>query len=652
MIEKTIDKILIVSITPYFLERDNFWIEQNFKKILDSRKTQSFFQDNTVYLEINQNLSLSELLRQLDELGYEKVLKTDEPGEFSHLGGMINVFPINLNYAIQIEFLGNSIEGISKLPIEIENEENSRKLLKKKLKSQKTFSDLKGLKPNEYLVHLDHGIGKFLKKEKLSISSLQEYYTLEYAAEDKLYVPVGLERKLSRYVGFTEPKISRLGSMVWQKTKRKIKKETENLAKELLAIAAQREETIRIPYEKDSEIDNQIAATFPYEETPDQIQTLEEIKKDLESNKPMDRIVCGDVGFGKTEIALRAMAKTINAGEQSALIAPTTILADQHYQTFKERLWGLPIKIALMSRLQSKKEQKDTIKDIKDGKIDIVIGTHRVLSKDIEFKKLGLLVIDDEQKFGVKQKEVLKNKRAELNVLSLSATPIPRTLYMAMSSLRDISIIKTPPEGRMAVKIFIKNFSTKTIQKAIKQELKRKGQVYYLHNRVQTIHGAKKFLEELLPDVRFEIAHGKLPSKNLMQIMTDFKNKKFDVLIATTIIENGIDLPNVNTLIVADATRLGLSQSYQIKGRIGRSHIQAFSYFFYGQNMSKKAKMRLSALKEINELGSGHRIALKDMEIRGAGNMLGKEQSGSINKVGLNFYCQMLSLAIEKMKNK
>jgi len=647
-----IDKILIVSITPYFLERDNFWFEKNFKKILSSSKTQGFFQDNTIYLEKNQKYTLSEFLRKLDELGYEKVLKTDEPGEFSHLGGMINVFPVNSNNAIRIEFLGNKIENISKLPIKIKDEKVSRKLLRKKLKSQKIFSDLKGLKPNEYLVHLDHGIGKFLNKQTINPNTQQEYYILEYAQNDKLYVPIDLERKLSRYVGFTEPKISRLGSVVWQKTKRRIKKETEDLAKELLDIAAQREKATRTPYEKDSEIDNQIAATFPYQETPDQLQTLEEIKKDLESDKPMDRIVCGDVGFGKTEIALRAMAKTINAGEQAALIAPTTILANQHYQTFKERLWGLPINMALLSRLQSKKEQIKILKKLKKGKLDIIIGTHRVLSKDIEFKKLGLLVIDDEQKFGVKQKEKLKNKRAELNVLSLSATPIPRTLYMAMSSLRDISVIRTPPDGRMAVKIFIQNFSEKIIQKAIKQEIKRKGQIYYLHNRVQTIQGVKKFLEDLLPNVKFGIAHGKLPQKNLLQIMTDFKNKKFDVLIATTIIENGIDLPNVNTLIVADAPKLGLSQAYQIKGRIGRSHVQAFSYFFYGQNMSKKARMRLNALKETSELGSGHRIALKDLEIRGAGNMLGKEQSGSINKVGLNFYCQMLSLAIEKMKHK
>jgi len=696
----SIDKVLICGLTPYFLEKGLVWFEQNIKQILQARKTQSFFEDNTLYIEKNQKYNLSEFLRKLDEMGYEKVLQVSEPGEFSQRGGIVDVFPVNMNKAVRFEFLGNKIEEISELPIRTEDIEAAKEILKKKLKSQKLFSDLKGLKPGDYLVHLDHGIAPFSRIEKIQIpngaqtkfgrvagrdarasrqarrapvlgleSKFQNYYILEYAAGDKLYVPVGLERKLSRYVGFIQPKISRLGSSVWQRTKKKIKKDAEKFAKELLEIYAQREVVTRPPYSIDSDIDKQLASDFAFEETPDQIQAIEDIKNDLEKELPMDRIVCGDVGFGKTEIALRAMVKALNSGLQAAMICPTTILANQHFQNFKERVKNLPIRIAMLSRLQSKKEQKRIIEAQRTGAIDIVVGTHRLLSKDITlhlFEKgggSGLLVIDDEQKFGVKQKEKFKKIRASLDVLSLSATPIPRTLYLSLSSLKNISLIQTPPVGRLPVKTFILPFSEKIIKKAIENEILRGGQarpsfteqnlggqVYYLHNRVETIETAKRFLENLIPKARFGIAHGRLKEKELVEVMTNFQDKKIDVLIATTIIENGLDLPNVNTLIVADATHLGLAQAYQIRGRIGRSHIQAFAYFLYGQRLSEKTEIRLKALKEAEELGSGYKIALKDLEIRGAGNILGKEQSGNINSVGLNLYCQILSEAIEKMK--
>jgi len=655
----TLHKILIVSITPYFLEKNNVWFGQNINKILEARKTQSFFEDNTLYLTKNQSYNFSQFLRKLDEMGYEKVLRVSEPGEFSQRGGIIDVFPINSIFALRFEFLGNRIESIERLPVEIEDEKTAKDILKRKLKSQKLFSDLKGLKPGDYLVHLDHGIGIY--NQQLTINpegkpsasygaGNQQYYQIEYAQGDKLYVPVGLERKLSRYIGFVEPRISRLGSSLWQRVKRKVKTDTEKLAKELLEIYAKREIATRPPYLPEDEIDFQLASSFQYEETPDQIETIEDIKKDLEKEEPMDRLLCGDVGFGKTEVALRAMAKAIKSGYQAAMICPTTILANQHFQNFKGRVKNLPIKIALLSRLQSKKEQKEIIENLKMGKIDITIGTHRILSSDVEFKNLGLLIIDDEQRFGVRQKEKLKKIRASLDVLSLSATPIPRTLYLALSSLKDISLIQTPPVGRLPVKTFISPFKEKLIKEAIEKEIARSGQVYYLHNRVETIEVARKFLENLISEAKFGIAHGRLKEKELVKVMEDFQNKKIDVLIATTIIENGLDLPNVNTLIVADSTRLGLAEAYQIRGRIGRSHIQAFAYFFYGSHLSEKAKMRLDALKEAEELGSGYKIALKDLEIRGAGNILGKEQSGNINRVGLNLYCQMLSEAIEKLK--
>ena len=651
----TIDKALIVSITPYFLEKGNFWFEKNLNKILEAKKTQSFFEDSTIFLIKNQNYNFSQFLRKLDEMGYEKVLRVSEPGEFSQRGGTIDVFPINLNYALRFDFLGNRIETIERLPIAITDEKSAKEILKKKLKSQKLFSDLKGLKPGDYLVHLDHGVGVYrgsTSTEGGRTSADTNYYTLEYAAGDKLYVPVGLERKLSRYVGFVEPRISRLGSALWQRIKKRVKEEAEKLAKELLEIYAKREVATRPPYLPEDEIDFQLSSSFPYEETPDQIQTLEEIKKDLENSEPMDRIVCGDVGFGKTEIALRAMIRAAKSGYQAAMICPTTILANQHFQNFKERLKNLPIKVAMLSRLQTKREQQEIVESSKIGKIDVVIGTHRILSNDVEFKNLGLLIIDDEQRFGVRQKEKLKKIRTSLDVLSLSATPIPRTLYLALSSLKDISLIQTPPVGRLPVKTFILPFNEKIIKNAIENEISRGGQVYYLHNRVETIQGAKLLLEKLTPKAGFGVAHGRLKEKELVKVMSDFQQKKIDVLIATTIIENGLDLPNVNTLIVADSTRLGLAEAYQIRGRIGRSHIQAFAYFLYGSHLTEKAKMRLDALKEAEELGSGYRIALKDLEIRGAGNILGKEQSGNINQVGLNLYCQILSEAIEKLKTK
>ena len=403
-------QLLIVGITPYFLDKEFLWFEENLQKILNARHSQSFFEDNIIFLEKDHSFQFSQFLRKLDEMGYERVFKVSEPGEFSQRGGIIDVFPINTKNAVRLDFLGNEVDEIKLLDIKIENEEKAKDILKKRLKSQKLFSELKGLKPGDYLVHLDHGIGKFIGIERFqtSIGEHQSYYVLEYAQEDKLYVPLGLERKLSRYVGFQDPKISRLGSSLWQKTKRKIKEDVEKLAKELLQLYAQKEIAERSPYIEDKELESQFKSGFAFEETPDQMQAIEDIKNDLQKTKPMDRIVCGDVGFGKTEVAMRtALLASVN-NRQTALMCPTTILANQHFNSFKKRFEKLPVKIALLSRLQTKSEQKKIIQDLKEGKIDIVIGTHRLLSKNIEFKNLQLLIIDDEQKFGVKQKERLR----------------------------------------------------------------------------------------------------------------------------------------------------------------------------------------------------------------------------------------------------
>ncbi|OIO45545.1 MAG: hypothetical protein AUJ25_01880 [Parcubacteria group bacterium CG1_02_37_13] len=653
--EKQKNNLLIVGFTPYFLEKEFVWYEKNLNQVLKATETQNFWQENILFLEKNQNLKISDVLKKLDEMGYEKVFKTDEPGEFSQTGGIIEVFPVNTKNAFRLDFLGNTLETIKKLSLEIKNEKIAQELLKKKLKRQEMFSDIKGIKEGNYLVHLDHGIGRFVgivKGAKLLPLSkeLSSFYTLEYAKGDKLYVPVGLERKLSRYTGLFEPKLSRLGSVLWQKTKRKIKEDTEKFAKELLNMFAQKETAIRSAYQK-SELAERTATTFAYTLTPDQEQTLKEIEKDMLETKPMDRIVCGDVGFGKTEIALRIATRAAENLRQVVMIAPTTILANQHFFNFEKRLRDLPLKTALLTRLQSEKEKKDILSKIKTGEIDILIGTHSVLSKKITFKNLGLLIIDDEQKFGVKQKEVLCKNYPFLDVLYLSATPIPRTLHLALSSLKQLSFIKTAPEGRKPIKTFVLPLSSKIIKNALKKELSRGGQVYFLHNRIETISAVKEKLQRIMPQAKIATLHAKLPEKEIIQTLNDFENRKQDILLSTTIIENGIDLGNVNTLIVDDAVKLGLSQAYQLRGRVGRAEKQAFAYFLYKPKTLKgKAKQRLKALKDAQELGTGYQIAIRDLEIRGSGNILGKEQSGAVNRIGLNLYCQMLSEAVNKLR--
>ena len=658
--DNNLNQLLIVSITPYFLEKEGFWYEENLQEMLNARNSQSFFEDNIIFLQKDHSYQFSQILRKLDEMGYEKVFKVSDPGEFSQRGGTIDVFPINLMNAVRLDFLGNEVDLIKPLDIKINDEKKSKELLKKRLKSQKLFAELKGLKPGDYLVHLDHGIGKFLGIENFQLSKPESdvqpqtpnaYYILEYAEDDKLYVPVGLERKLSRYVGFQDPKVSRLGSVLWQKTKRKIKEDVEKLAKELLQLYSQKEITERASYQEDEELENQFKSGFAFQETPDQMQAIEDIKKDLSKTRPMDRIVCGDVGFGKTEVAMRTALLACANNRQTALICPTTILANQHFNSFTERFKNLPVKVAIISRLQTKTDQKKIIKDLKDGRIDIVIGTHKLLSKDIEFKNLQLLIIDDEQRFGVKQKEKLRSLKASLDVLSLSATPIPRTIYLALSSFKNISLMQTPPIGRQAVKTEVMAYSEKTIKKIIDAELKRKGQIFFLHNRVQTIEQKVKELKELCPKAKIGLIHGRIPEKKLVKIMDDFQKERINVLVATTIIENGLDLPNVNTIIIEDSTRLGLSQAHQIRGRVGRSETKSFAYFMYDKkSLAPLAKERLKALEDAQELGAGYRIAIRDLELRGAGNILGKEQSGAINRIGLNLYSQILSEAVEKLK--
>ena len=477
-------------------------------------------------------------------------------------------------------------------------------------------------------------------------------YVLEYAAGDKLTVPEEVSHKLSPYIGFSTPQIYRLGGNLWHKTRRRARENIIKTAKELLKIYADRVYAERPPYLSGDDMANQIEQSFEFTETPDQKRAIEEIASDMQKNTPMDRLVCGDVGFGKTEIALRAAARAAVSGRQTTIIAPTTVLAWQHFQTFKSRFLKFPINISLLSRVQKPAEQKEIAKKLKSGEIDIVIATHRILQKDIEFRNLGLLIIDEEQRFGVKQKEKLKSMHANIDVLSLSATPIPRTLHFSLSGLKNISNIQTPPLNRLPIKTFIEPRSKKTIREAIKGELSRGGQVYYLHNRISTIDAALRKIQALSPDdAKIAIAHARLPDLQLIKIMEDFRNKKIDVLVATTIIENGLDLSNANTLIVEDATRVGLAQAHQLRGRVGRGDRQAFAYFLYSpKKLTDIGKRRLETLKKYQSLGAGYEIAMRDLEIRGAGNILGREQHGSVNRVGLNLYCQMLNEAVEEIR--
>lgn len=511
---------------------------------------------------------------------------------------------------------------------------------------------LSDLEMGDYVVHLDHGIARFQGMSKTTVEGItKEYFVLLYDEGDKLFVPVEAADKITKYIGNPNPKLHRLHGASWHQVTQQARKSTLHAAKELLALYAKRELAKAPPMENGTGIEEKLSEQFKYEETPDQQRTIDEVLSDLERDRPMDRLVCGDVGFGKTEVAIRAAMRAVKNGYQVAVLSPTTILTQQHFDTFTERLKDFDVNIGILSRFETPKEQRETIQATKEGKIDVLIGTHRILSDDIAFENLGLVIIDEEQRFGVKHKEKLKNLRSNTHILTLTATPIPRTLHFALSGLRSISSIETPPPGRLPIQNFIKPYDESLVTTAIKRELERKGQAYYLYNRVETIEAKKKQLEKLLPGVRFAVAHGQMSEKELMGVMHKFDRKEVDVLVCSTIVENGLDLPNVNTMIVDNATLLGLSELYQLRGRVGRSGHQAYAYFlFSSQKLSIEARKRLVALKEAQELGSGLRLAQRDMEIRGTGSILGEEQHGSASAIGLTLYAKLLQQAVEELR--
>ena len=513
---------------------------------------------------------------------------------------------------------------------------------------------LPSLTPGQYVVHVEHGIARYGGLVTLEVSGVErEYLLLEYAANDRLYLPVDQIDRITPYEGAgIEPKLTRLGSPEWARVKQRVRKAVREMAFELLQLYAAREATEGVAFGPDTDWDRELEESFPYVETPGQLQAIREVKADMEKPRPMDRLVCGDVGYGKTEVALRAAFKAVNNGYQVAILVPTTILALQHYHTFRSRLAPFPVRIEMLSRLRSRKEQTQILQQLERGEIDVIIGTHRLLQRDVHFKKLGLVVIDEEQRFGVAHKEHFKRLRTNVDVLTMTATPIPRTLYMALSGIRDLSVITTPPQERTPIRTFVTPSSDSLIREAILREISRGGQVYFVHNRVQSIYHVLERLEKLVPEARFGVGHGQMDEDELEQVMLAFMQHEFDVLLCTTIIESGVDIPNVNTIIIDRAHQLGLTQLYQLRGRVGRSHHRAYAYVLYDANvpLSAEAVARLEAIQEATELGAGFQIALRDLEIRGAGNVLGPEQSGHVAAVGLDLYTRMLATAVEEIK--
>lgn len=524
-------------------------------------------------------------------------------------------------------------------------------------KNFERFTSVADLKVNDYVVHLKHGIGQFIGVQRISYDGqTREYLAVQYSGDDRLYVPVDQINLLSRYRGSGDspPRLSRLGGADWESTKKRVKRSVRQIAEELVnlyALRAKQEGFQSIP---DTPWQYEMEEAFPYEETPDQWQAIVEVKKDMESNKPMDRLICGDVGFGKTEVAIRAIFKTIMSGRQSVILVPTTVLAQQHFNTMSDRFAPYPIKVGLLSRFRTAKEQKDVVRRLATGECDVVVGTHRLLQKDILFKDLGLVVIDEEHRFGVAHKEKLKQLRVMVDILTMSATPIPRTLNMALTGVRDMSLIHTPPINRSPVKTYVGEYRPQVVRTAILHELERGGQVYFLHNRVETIEAMALELKELVPEARVSIGHGQMQERDLENCMLEFANHEFDILVCTTIIESGLDIPNTNTIIIDQADRLGLAQLYQIRGRVGRSDIQAYCYCLYRPEkvLTDQAQNRLKAIRELTTLGSGYQIALRDMEIRGVGNILGPEQHGHMIAVGFDLYCKLLGESVAELKGE
>lgn len=651
---------------------------------MDSIGVDKEFISDAEILEVNQ-ITLHNYHGQLDlliqdikekrEKGYRTLILSGTKARGVRLVETLRERGIESSYKEKIEDInlgeviityGNLLKGFEypsiKLCVISDKEvfgESKRRLKKTKPKKKgiakiKSFTELK---LGDYVVHVNHGIGVYKGIKQIEVGGhKRDYLDIGYDKGDKVYVPVEQLDLIQKYVGSEgkQPKINKLGGAEWQKAKIKAKKSINEIAEDLVKLYAARSTLKGYKYSKDTQWQRQFEDEFPYEETPDQLISVEEIKGDMESDKPMDRLLCGDVGYGKTEVALRGAFKAVMDGKQVAFLVPTTILAEQHYKNMKKRFSDFPIKIDMVSRFRTAKEQKETLKATKEGNVDILVGTHRLVSKDIEFKDLGLLIIDEEQRFGVAQKEKMKKLKKNVDVLTLSATPIPRTLHMSLTGVRDISVIETPPEERYPVQTYVVEQNDQLIRDAILREINRGGQVFFIYNRVEDIDVMAEYIRNLVPESRVSVAHGKMNEKALEKEIVDFNNREYDVLICTTIIETGIDMPNVNTMIVYDSDKMGLSQLYQLRGRVGRSNKIAYAYLVYRKDkiLTEVAEKRLKALKDFTELGSGFKIAMRDLEIRGAGNMMGSSQHGHMSAVGYDLYCRMLEDTIKLIKGE
>ncbi|WP_010531214.1 transcription-repair coupling factor [Lentibacillus jeotgali] len=558
---------------------------------------------------------------------------------------------------ISVGEISNGIEfPMHKLVLITENElfrkKTKRPRKRQKITNAERIKNYQELKVGDYVVHAHHGIGKYLGIETLEMNGLhKDFMLVKYSGDDKLYVPIDQIDLVQKYVASEgkEPKLYKLGGSEWAKVKRKVQSNVEDIADDLIKLYAERESRKGYAFSEETELQNEFEASFPYEGTEDQLRCIAEIKADMEKERPMDRLLCGDVGYGKTEVAIRAAFKAVADGKQVAILVPTTILAQQHFETIQERFQNQAVEIGMLSRFRTRKQQNETIEGLRTGKIDIVIGTHRLLSKDVIYRDLGLLVVDEEQRFGVKHKEKIKRLKSNVDVLTLTATPIPRTLHMSMLGVRDLSVIETPPENRFPIQTYVMEYNPVFVREAIEREMARGGQVYFLNNRVENIDKVARDLGMLVGDARIAVAHGQMNEAELENVIFAFLEGEYDVLVSTTIIETGVDIPNVNTLIVNQADRMGLSQLYQLRGRVGRSNRVAYAYFTYNKDkvLSEVSEKRLEAIKEFTELGSGFKIAMRDLSIRGAGNLLGSQQHGFIDSVGFDMYSQMLKDAIE-----
>ena len=600
--------------------------------------------------------------------GYKRQDSVLEEGEFSLRGGIIDIFPFTFELPIRIELDMDKIHSIKTfVPHEgkaIWEHKMAIILPFKKITAAKSgaFSESFPLESfvdinvGDYVVHNEYGIGRFKGFEKLkSREKITDNLVIEYESQEKLYVPTESMHLVQKYIAFAtrRPKLHKLGSKEWSRIKNRAKKGIQKLAWDLLTLQAMRLSSLGFAYSQDLEWQSDFERTFPYKETPDQIKTMQEVKQDMQQSKPMDRLLCGDVGYGKTEVAMRAAFKAVVDHKQVAYLVPTTILAEQHYQNFSQRLKDFPVNVEMLSRFRTPSQQQEIIRRLASGEVDIVIGTHRMLSPDVVFNDLGLVIIDEEQRFGVKAKEKLKALRLTTDVLTLTATPIPRTLYMSLMGAKDLSVINTPPENRLPIKTIVVEYDEDLVREVIQRELNRKGQVFFLHNRIEDIENILKKLTRILPPTtRIAVGHGQMASRDLERVMADFLTGKIDVFLCTMIIESGIDVPNANTIIVNNANTFGLSDLHQLRGRVGRFNRSAYAYFLVQRSeiLSTVAQKRLTAIQEYAHLGAGFKIAMEDLEIRGAGNLLGMEQHGFVNAVGFDLYCRLLREAITTLK--